>query len=161
MSCLGSRSSWSGADEINFQSSSWFSLDYYSLLKQQGLKGYYLYGNILYVVYGTFPSIWKMKFIFVLTVLPIFLAWNPFKCFFPIHSLKLSLVGSLRNWEVVCSASDLRGLNFESWRAVSSHSSHHPQEVLLAQFRLYVHKSGLKPDSFLTWCTFNINSSLS
>ena len=28
------------------------------------------------------------------------------------------------------------------------HSSHHPQEVLLAQFSLYVHKSGLEPDSF-------------
>ena len=27
-------------------------------------------------------------------------------------------------------------------------SSHHPQEVLLAQFSLYVHKSGLNPDSF-------------
>ena len=26
--------------------------------------------------------------------------------------------------------------------------SHHPQEVLLAQFSLYVHKSGLKTDSF-------------
>ena len=34
------------------------------------------------------------------------------------------------------------------WRAVSSHSSHHPQEVLLAQFSLYVHKCGLKPHSF-------------
>ena len=45
---------------------------------------------------------------------------------------------------------DIQGLNCESsiWRAVSSHSSHHPQEVLLAQFSLYVHKSGLKPDSF-------------
>ena len=31
---------------------------------------------------------------------------------------------------------------------VSSHSSHHSQEVLLAQFSLYVHKGGLKPDSF-------------
>ena len=31
---------------------------------------------------------------------------------------------------------------------VSSQSSHHPQEVLLAQFSLYVHKGGLKPDSF-------------
>ena len=42
------------------------------------------------------------------------------------------------------------GLNFEScvWRAVSSHSSRYPQEVLLAQFSLYVHTSGLKPDSF-------------
>ena len=56
----------------------------------------------------------------------------------------LSIVESLRDREVACSASDLRGLNFEScvWRAVSSHSSHHPQEVLLAQISLYVHKSG-------------------
>ena len=61
--------------------------------------------------------------------------------------LKLSIVGSLSDREVACSASDPQGLNFEScvWRAVSSH---HPQEVLLAQFSLYVHKSGLKPDSF-------------
>ena len=27
---------------------------------------------------------------------------------------------------------------------LSYHSSHHPQEVLLAQFSLYVHKGGLK-----------------
>ena len=47
-------------------------------------------------------------------------------------------------------ASYLQGLNFEScvWRAVSSQSSRQPQGVLLAQFSLYVHKSGLKPDSF-------------
>ena len=31
---------------------------------------------------------------------------------------------------------------------MSSQSSHHPREVLLAQFSLYVHKGGLKPDSF-------------
>ena len=31
---------------------------------------------------------------------------------------------------------------------MSSHSSHHPQEVILAQFSLYVHKGGIKPDSF-------------
>ena len=45
--------------------------------------------------------------------------------------------------------SDLQGLNPEScvWRTVSSHSSHHPQEVHLAQFSLYVHKSCLKSDS--------------
>ena len=45
---------------------------------------------------------------------------------------------------------DRQGSNFEScvWRTVSSQSSHHPQEVLLAQFSLYVHKGGLKPDSF-------------
>ena len=59
-------------------------------------------------------------------------------------------MGSLRGREVACSSSDLQGLNFEScvWRAVSSHSSHHPQEALPAQFRMYVHKSGIKPDSF-------------
>ena len=38
------------------------------------------------------------------------------------------------------------------WRAVSSHSSHHPQEILLAQFSLYMHKSGLKPDIKNTKC---------
>ena len=64
--------------------------------------------------------------------------------------VKVSIVGSLRDREVACSASDRQGANFEScvWRTVSSHSSHHPQEVLLAQFSLYVHKGGLKPDSF-------------
>ena len=57
---------------------------------------------------------------------------------------------SLRDREVACSASELQGLNLEScvWRAVSSHSSQHPQVVRLAQFSLYVHKCGLKPDSF-------------
>ena len=57
---------------------------------------------------------------------------------------------SSRDREVACSASDLKSLNFEScvWRAVSSHSSHHPQEVFLTQFSLYVHKSGINPDSF-------------
>ena len=64
--------------------------------------------------------------------------------------VKVSIVGSLRDREVACSASDRQGMNFASrvWRTVSSQSSHHPQEVLLAQFSLYVHKGGLKPDSF-------------
>ena len=72
------------------------------------------------------------------------------KMFLPHPRVKVSIVGSLRDREVACSASDRQGSNFEScvWRAVSSQSSHHPQEVLLAQFSLYVHKSGLKPDSF-------------
>ena len=67
--------------------------------------------------------------------------------FFSHPLVKLSIVGSLRDREVAYSASDRQGLNFEScvWRAVSSHSSHHPQEVLLTQFSLYVHNSGLKP----------------
>ena len=72
------------------------------------------------------------------------------KTFLPHPLVKLSIMGSLHGREVACSASDLQGFNFEScvWRALSSHSSHHPQEVLLAQFSLYVHKSVLKPDSF-------------
>ena len=70
--------------------------------------------------------------------------------FLPHLLVKLSIVGSIRDREVACSARELQVLNFEScvWRAVSSHPSHNPQEVLLAQFSLYVHKSGLKPDSF-------------
>ena len=58
---------------------------------------------------------------------------------------------------VACSASDRQGSNFEScvWRTVSSQSFHHPQEVLLAQFSLYVHKSGLKPIHFISFCHLN------
>ena len=66
------------------------------------------------------------------------------KMFLPHPRVKVSIVGSLRDREVACSASDRQGSNFEScvWRTVSSH---HPQ---VAQFSLYVHKGGLKPDSF-------------
>ena len=76
-----------------------------------------------------------------------FLVSKKQKNFLPHPRVKVSIVGSLRDREVACSASDRQGPNFEScdWRAMSSH---HPQEVLLAQFSLYVHKSGLKPDSF-------------
>ena len=72
------------------------------------------------------------------------------KMFLPHPRVKVSIVGSLCDREVACSASDRQGSNFEScvWRTVSSQSSHHPQDVLLAQFSLYVHKGGLKPDSF-------------
>ena len=70
--------------------------------------------------------------------------------FLPHPRVKVSIVGSLRDREVACSASDRQGSNFEFcvWRTVSSQSSHHSQEVLLAQFSLYVHKGGLKTDSF-------------
>ena len=56
--------------------------------------------------------------------------------------------------EVACSASDRQGSNFEFcvWRTAVPQSSRHPQEVLLAQFSLYVHKGGLKPDSFHFIC---------
>ena len=59
--------------------------------------------------------------------------------FLPHPCVKVSIVGSLCDREVACSASDRQGSNFEScvWRTVSSHN---PQEVLLAQFSLYVHK---------------------
>ena len=72
------------------------------------------------------------------------------KMFHPHPRVKVSSVGSLRDREVACSASDRQGSNFEFcvWMTVSSQSSHHPQEVILAQFSLYVHKGGLKPDSF-------------
>ena len=78
--------------------------------------------------------------------------------FLPHPRVKVSIVGSLRDREIACLASDRQGTNFEScvWRTVPSHSSHHPQEVLLAQFSLYVHKGGLKPDSF----HFNISKDL-
>ena len=72
------------------------------------------------------------------------------KMFLPHPRVKVSIVGSLCDQEIAWSASDRQGSNIEScvWRTVSCHSSHHPQEVLLAQFSLYVHKGGLKPDSF-------------
>ena len=86
------------------------------------------------------------------------------KMFLPHPRVKLSILGSLRDREVACSASDRRGSNFEScvWRTVSSHSSYLPQEVLLAQFSLYVHKGGLKPDSFhfFSFANFMINKFL-
>ena len=72
------------------------------------------------------------------------------KMILPHTRVKVSIVGSLCDREVACSASDRQGSNFEScvWRTMSSQSSHHPQKVLLAQFSLYVHKGGLKPDLF-------------
>ena len=72
------------------------------------------------------------------------------KMFLPHPRVKVIIVGSLRDREVACSAPDRQGSSFEScvWRTVSSQSSHHPQEVLLAQSSLCVHKDGLKPDSF-------------
>ena len=80
------------------------------------------------------------------------------KMFFPHPRVKVSIVGSLRDREVACSASDRQGTNFEScvWRTVSSQSSHHPHEVILAQFSLYVHKGSLNTDSFHFICSLYI-----
>ena len=79
------------------------------------------------------------------------------KMILPHPRVKVSIVGSLRIHAVACSTSDRQGSSFAScvWRTVSSQSSHHPQEVLLAQFGLYVHKSCLKPDSFHFIFIFN------
>ena len=85
------------------------------------------------------------------TRVPSVSGWNRLNTVLCVHPrVKVSIVWSLRDREVACSASDRQGSNFEScvWRTVSSQSSHQPQEVLLAQFSLYVHKGGLKPDSF-------------
>ena len=84
---------------------------------------------------------------------PVSAVWKKQKMFLPHPRVKVSIVGSLRDREVACSASDRQGLNFEScvWRTVSSQSSHHPQEVLLAQFSLYVHKGGLNPIHFISF----------
>ena len=70
--------------------------------------------------------------------------------FLPHPRVKVSIVGSLRDRKVACSASDRQGSNSEScvWRTVSISIISPPQEALLAQFSLYVHKGGLKPDSF-------------
>ena len=74
------------------------------------------------------------------------------KMFLPHPRVKVSIVGSLRDREVACSASDRQGSNFEScvWRTVSSQSSHQPQEVLLAQFSLYVHKGAFHFKDIIT-----------
>ena len=52
------------------------------------------------------------------------------KMFLPHPRVKVSIVGSLRDREVACSASNRQGSNFEFcvWRTVSSQSSHYPQE---------------------------------
>ena len=71
------------------------------------------------------------------------------KMFLPCSLVNIHYCGD-RDREIASSASDRPSSNFEScvWRAVPSRSSHHPQEVLLAQFSLYVRKGGLKPQSF-------------
>ena len=81
------------------------------------------------------------------------------KVFLPHPRGKVSIVGSLRDREVACSASDRQGSNFEScvWRTVSSQSSHYPQEVRFFWPSLaYVHQGGLKPDSFHFFLQFRI-----
>ena len=70
---------------------------------------------------------------------------------------------SLRYREVASSASDRKGSNFDFcvWRAASSHSYQHPQEALLTQFSLYVHKGDLKPIHFISSALSSLFSSFS
>ena len=85
---------------------------------------------------------------------PVSAVWKNQKMLLPYPRVKVSIRGR----EVACSASDRQGSNFKSciWRTVSSQSSHHPQEVLLAYFSLYMHKGGLKSDSF-HFVDFSVN----
>ena len=56
-----------------------------------------------------------------------------------------------RDREVACSTSDRRvcfSNPVSGGHALSSHSSHHPQNVLQALLSLHVHKDGLQPYSF-------------
>ena len=81
------------------------------------------------------------------------------KCFFPRSLIRIQFCGE-PPWPR-CSVLGLgrQGSHFKScvYRAVSSHPSHHPQDVILAQFSLYVYKGGLKPHSFyfisIHWAT--------
>ena len=66
------------------------------------------------------------------------------KMFLSHPRVKVSIVGSPRDREVAYSTSD----RISNPVSVLSQSFHHFQEVLLAQFSLYVHKGGLKPISF-------------
>ena len=74
------------------------------------------------------------------------------------YVFQFKIVGNLHDQEVdqevACSTSERQGWNFVSCvcRAVASHSSHHPQEVILAHFSLHLHKGGLKPHSFHLCC---------
>ena len=73
-------------------------------------------------------------------LVPVLAGLKETKMFLPHPRVKVSIVGSLHDREVARSALDRQCSNFELcvWRTVSSQSSDHPQEVLLAQFSLYV-----------------------
>ena len=64
--------------------------------------------------------------------------------------------------EVTCSTSASQGSNFEFcvWRAQSSHSSHHPQKVLLAQFSICA-QLVYKPIHLSVWPMPSFNGTIS
>ena len=59
--------------------------------------------------------------------------------------MKVSIVGSLRDREVACSASETARARISN---PVSGGQCHLKDFILAQFSLHVHKGGLKPDSF-------------
>ena len=84
--------------------------------------------------------------------------------FLPCSLIKINIVGSLCDREGASSASDRQGFNFEScvWGAMSSHLSHHPRGVLLAQFSLYVpiktHSFDFSQGAKSYLCTFRVHA---
>ena len=71
-----------------------------------------------------------------------------------------SILCSLRDREVACSASNHQGSNFEFClrRTVSSNLSYHPHKVHVDQFSLYVHTGGLKPHIFIQVLYYTVHS---
>ena len=72
------------------------------------------------------------------------------KLFLPHPRVKLSIMGSLRDREVACSASDRQGANLEScvWRKCHLIHLTIPRGFSWHSLAyIYVHKGGLKPDS--------------
>ena len=67
------------------------------------------------------------------------------KMFLPHPRVKVSIVGSLRDREVACSASETARARISN---PVSGGQCHLKDFILAQFSLHVHKGGLKPDSF-------------
>ena len=117
----------------------------------QSQKAVYLLGSSNRVIRGGGPRVVVSTAAFHAKVRGLVPGLKETKMFLPHPRVKLIIAGSLRDREVACSTSDRQGSNFEScvWRTVSSHSSQHHQQVLLAQFGLYVHKGGLNPIHFI------------
>ena len=121
----------------------WNSLCQYVMPKQFKHSGNYL--NLTNLIWPSQPSCTAAFHARVRCSVPGLGGLKETKMFLPHPRVKVSIVGSLSDREVACSASDRQGSNFEScvWMTVSFH---HPLEGLLAQFSLYVHKGGLKSD---------------
>ena len=79
------------------------------------------------------------------------------KMFLPHPRVKVSIVGSLRDQEVACPASDRQG---SISNPVSGGQCHLNHLTILRRFSwlslAYVHKGGLKPDSFHLYHVFYI-----